>query len=210
MEFRIMAEMDIEKLRRSNRLTAYLGILIAIEFSVLWITAVIVNGNWQLGVNTLSELGGDVPSRWVFNIAVLIAGFAGIRFSFGLAKLLAAQRLGRTGSYVFAVASLGLISVGVFPIDTGTPHTVASIFFFTVAAIAAIILLYPFYKQFGVRSAPFITTAAVILVSFVSLVTTPLPFAEAVTVAGLLVWVAVLSLQILSDLRKANTGTAIS
>jgi hypothetical protein len=45
MEFRIMAEMDIEKLRRSNRLTAYLGILIAIEFSVLWITAVIVNGN---------------------------------------------------------------------------------------------------------------------------------------------------------------------
>jgi len=205
-----MAEKDVERLRKSNRLTAYLGLLIAVEFSILWTAAVIVNGDWQLGRDTLSELGGNVPSRWVFNIAVLIAGFAGIRFSFGLAKLLSGQRLGRTGSYVFAVASLGLISVGVFPIDTGTPHTVASIFFFTVAAIAAIILLYPLSKQFGVGSAPFITTAAVVVVSFLALATTPVPFAEAVTVAGLLVWVAVLSLQILSDLRKANTGTAIS
>lgn len=205
-----MAEKDIERLRLSNRLTAYLGLLIAIEFSGLWTAAVIVNGDWQLGRDTLSELGGNVPSRWVFNIAVLIAGFAGIRFSFGLAKLLAGQRLGRVGSYVFAVASLGLISVGVFPIDTGEPHTVASIFFFSVAAIAAMILLYPISREFGTKSAPFLTTAAVIAVSFISLATTPIPFAEAVTVAGLLVWVFVLSLQILSGLRKANTGTAIS
>ncbi|MEM4262523.1 MAG: DUF998 domain-containing protein, partial [Thermoplasmata archaeon] len=191
-------------------LTAYLGLLIAVEFSILWTAAVIVNGDWQLGRDTLSELGGNVPSRWVFNIAVLIAGFAGIRFSFGLARLLADRKLGRTGSYVFAVASLGLISVGVFPIDTGTPHTVASIFFFTVAALAAIILLYPLSKQFGIKSAPFITTAAVIVVSFLALATTPIPFAEAVTVAGLLVWAAVLSVQILYDLRKTNTAASIS
>lgn len=205
-----MAGKDSESVRRSDRLTPYLGLLIAMEFSILWTLAVIVNGNWQLGRDTLSELGGNVPSRWVFNIAVLVAGFSGIRFSFGLARLLANQKLGRIGSYVFAVASLGLISVGVFPIDTGTPHTVASIFFFSMAAIAAIILLHPLAKRYGTVSGPLITTAVVIVVSFLALATTPIPFAEAVTVAGLLVWVAVLSIQILFDLRKANTESSIS
>lgn len=205
-----MVGKDSESAWRSDRLTAYLGLLIAVEFSILWTLAVIVNGNWQLGRDTLSELGGNVPSRWVFNIAVLVAGFAGIRFSFGLARLLANQRLGRIGSYVFAVASLGLISVGVFPIDTGTPHTVASIFFFSVAAIAAIILMHPLAKRYGIASGPLITTAVVIIISFLALATTPIPFAEAVTVAGLLVWVAVLSIQILFDLRKASTESSIS
>jgi len=199
-----MDERARDGIMKSISLTAYLGLMISVSFSALWTIAVVVNGNWQLGRDTLSELGGDVPSRWYFNIAVLIAGLGSIRYSFGLANYLSEQKFGRIGSYVLAVASLGLVSVGIFPIDTGEPHTVASVFFFSVAAIAAFILTFPLAKKFGLRGVPFITTLAVIIVSFISLAVTPLPFAEAVAVGGLIVWIAVMSIQMLISEKKSS------
>ncbi|MDD1769690.1 MAG: DUF998 domain-containing protein, partial [Methanomassiliicoccales archaeon] len=112
------------------------GLVLPIFFAVMWTLAAVVNGHWVLGRDTLSELGGQVPSRWIFNVAVIVSGVLGIDFSFRLFVKFADSRLGRAGSVVLAIASIGLVSVGVFPIDTGQPHTIASVFFFTVVALS--------------------------------------------------------------------------
>lgn len=178
---------------------AVAGIILSVFFAIMWIAAVIVNGNWRLGESTLSELGGQVPSRWIFNSAVIIGGLLGIVFSLGIYSRLGSSITGKAGCIAMMIASFGLISIGIFPIDTGEPHTVASIFFFSVAAASVIILLRPVQKWVGTRGAPFIISVAILVVTFACLFTTPVPFTEAVAVAGLLVWVLALSIWMIRE-----------
>jgi len=86
-----------------------------------------------------------------------------------------------------AFATVCLIAVGLFPISTGTPHGVASVLFFTSATGAALLLLRPIFEWVGMKELPFIATVVTLIVSLVCLILTPLPFAEAVAVSGLLV-----------------------
>ncbi|MDH4123181.1 MAG: DUF998 domain-containing protein [Thermoplasmata archaeon] len=188
------------------KIGAVSGIFASISFSILWVFAVIVNGNWTLGEDTLSELGGNVPSRWIFNIAVILAGIGSIRFSFGLARFMAPSLYGRIGGYIMAVAGVGLISVGFFPIDTGDPHTIATIFFFGSAGISALVLVFPFIKKSGVLSVPTIVLLAAIIISLISIGLTPIPFAEAVAVSALLVWLLITSFWMLSDMRRLSVN----
>jgi hypothetical membrane protein len=181
---------------------AIIGILVSILFAILWVIAVLVNGDWHLGEDTLSELGGNVPSRWIFNIAVILTAIGGLRFSFAFAAFLSPSKSGRVGSYLLATSSIGLMAIGFFPIDTGQPHTIATAFFFGFAAIASFVLLYPIGKKAGFRSLQFLLTMAVIIVSFASLATTPIAFAEAVAVSGLLAWIFVIGIWIARDVRK--------
>lgn len=188
--------------RRRERLIvigAIVGIVLPIFFSFMWAAAVVVNGHWVLGEHTLSELGGDVPSRWIFNIAVIVGGLMGIDFSIGLIMRLAPSKTGRAGGALLAVSSIGLITVGLFPIDTGESHTLATAFFFGFAALAAFVLLYPVYIWVGAKGAPFIVLAAAIALSIASVVLTPLPFAEAVAVASLMAVVLTMSLQMIRE-----------
>lgn len=185
---------------------AMTGILVSILFAILWIVAIIVNGDWHLGEDTLSELGGNVPSRWIFNIAVILTAVGCIRFSFSFASFLSPSISGRIGGYLLAIASIGLMAIGFFPIDTGEPHTIATAFFFGFAAIASFVLLYPIGKRIGVRSIQFLVTIIVIVVSFICLAITPIPFAEAIAVSGLLAWLFVLSIWMLLSVRKKVDG----
>ncbi len=188
--------------RRKDRLIiigAIVGVALPIFFGIMWAAAVIVNDHWVLGEHTLSELGGDVPSRWIFNIAVIVGGLMGIDFSIGLIARLAPSKTGRAGGALLAVSSIGLVTVGLFPIDTGESHSLATIFFFGFAGLAAFVLLYPVYKWVGAKGAPFIVLVAAIALSLASVVLTPLPFAEAVTVASLMAMVLTMSLQIIGE-----------
>lgn len=161
------------------------GIALAVFFATMWIAAAAVNGHWILGEHTLSELGGLVPSRWIFNSAAIVSGLVGIIFSAGLAARLAPSRIGIAGGSLMGVASVGLISVGIFPIDTDSSHTLATIFLFGSAALASFVLIVPTYRSVGAKGAPFIVLITAIVLSFISLVLAPLPLAEAVTVASL-------------------------
>jgi len=176
-----------------------IGVALPVFFGIMWTAAVVVNGHWVLGRDTLSELGGNVPSRWVFNIAVIVAGLMGVDFSIGLAMMLARWRTGIAGGALLAVASIGLISVGLFPIDTGTSHTLATIFFFGFAALAAFVLLYPVGRWANARGIPFIVLVLAIILSIASVALTPLPFAEAVAVASLMAVILTISLKIIRE-----------
>jgi hypothetical membrane protein len=178
---------------------AAVGVVLPMFFGAMWTAAVIVNGHWALGEDTLSELGGDVPSRWIFNIAVIVGGLMGIGFSFGLIMRLAPSKSGRAGGALLAISSIGLITVGLFPIDTGESHTLATIFFFGFAGLAALVLVYPVYKWVGTKGVPFIVLVVAIAMSLASVVLTPLPFAEAVAVASLMAVVLTMSLRMIGE-----------
>ncbi|HUW43283.1 MAG TPA: DUF998 domain-containing protein [Thermoplasmata archaeon] len=175
------------------------GVALPMFFGVMWAAAVVVNGHWVLGEDTLSELGGDVPSRWIFNTAVMVAGLMGVDFSVGLMMRLAPSKTGMAGGALLAITSIGLITVGLFPIDTGGSHTLATMFFFGFASLAAFVLLYPVHRWVGAKGVPFIVLVAAIALSFASVALTPLPFAEAVAVASLMAMILTMSLQMISE-----------
>jgi hypothetical membrane protein len=187
------------RMERLMVIGSIVGVALPVFFGIMWAAAVVVNGHWVLGEHTLSELGGNVPSRWIFNTAVIVGGLMGIGFSIGLMMKLTPSKTGRAGGALLAIASVGLITVGLFPIDTGGSHTLATIFFFGFAGLAAFVLLYPVYRWVGAKGAPFIVLVAAITLSLISIVLTPLPFAEAVAVASLMTMILTMSLRMIRE-----------
>jgi len=187
---------------RLDRYGPWVGAILPFFFAPMWILAVIVNGNWTLGGDTLSELGGQVPSRWIFNSAVMISGAMGVVFSIALYRRLRSKPFGKAGGVIMAIASICLISVGVFPIDTGTPHTIASVAFFGLAAISALVLELPISRCVGIAGIPSLVTISILAISFICLALTPLPFAEAVATSGLMVWVLSMSVWMKRDAER--------
>jgi hypothetical membrane protein len=170
-----------------------IGMILPFLFGSMWIVAIMVNGNWILGEDTLSELGGQVSSRWIFNSAAIASGVMGAIFSTALYLRFRSEFLGRAGGAMMALASIFLTLVGVFPIDTGTPHSIASVAFFGLAALSAIMIEFPLRNAVGTGGIPSVVTIWILVVSFSALFLTPLPFAEAVATSGLLIWILTLS-----------------
>jgi hypothetical membrane protein len=193
--------------RRLIMIGGVAGIVLPIFFGAMWFAAVVVNGHWVLGEHTLSELGGQVPSRVIFNTAAIISGLLGIDFCIGLMAHFAPSGSGIAGSALLATASFGLIMVGIFPIDTGESHTLATAFFFGFAALAVLTLAYPVHRWVGTKGAPFIVLIAALVLSIISIALTPIPFAEAVTVASLLALSLTLGIRMVREaIRGARTS----
>ncbi|MDH7509328.1 MAG: DUF998 domain-containing protein [Methanomassiliicoccales archaeon] len=180
------------------RIGASCGLTGAIIFAIMWIIAAMVDTNWVLGEQTLSELGGDRPGRIFFNNGVIIEALLSIVFVFGLSKALRNDSLGKAGSAVFFLAAISLLGVGIFPITTGIYHTVASYSFFGLSLIALIILIRPLRssKVFGAIFS--IMTVVAIIISLGFLFFTNIPTAEAVAVICLLFWSSVISARMLT------------
>ena len=179
------------------RLGALAGISVALVFSLMWTSAVVVDGNWRLGEETLSELGGDRPGAIYFNSGVVFAGVASLVFWLGLRCTVSKTILSRMGTLALFASSVALIGVGVFPIDTGDPHTVASYLFFSLMLMAFLLLTIPFRDSpvFGKGYA--IMSLAMAVVSLGVLLLISLELAEAVAVASMLLWVLILSAKML-------------
>lgn len=180
------------------RAGAVAGVALSLFFSFMWTAAVIVNGHWTLGEDTLSELGGGGPSGWIFNSAVIIAGLLGLLFTQGLWNRLRQFTLSWVGCFILANATVDLMLVGVYPIDTA-PHGVVSWYFFVTAMIAALLLLMPIRKWVGAKGAPFVLTVAILVISIACVILTPIPFAEAVAVSSLMAWIFVLGIWMLRE-----------
>jgi len=183
-------------------IAALCGLIGAIIFSLFWLTAVYVDGHWILGKETLSELGGDRPGRLFFNSGVIIEGILSLVFSSGVYRLMKGHKAGRVGTTIMFLGAISLIGVGVFPIDTGTPHTIFSYTFFGLMLLALSILIRPLYRHpvFG-KAGSFITLSAV-TISLAFLFTSPVPLTEAVAVICLLIWSSTISLQIIVNRRR--------
>jgi hypothetical membrane protein len=190
------------------RTTAIIGLLGAILFALLWTSAVIVDGNWVLGEETLSELGGDRPGRLYFNTGVIAMGIMGLLFAVGLFLILKEDLLGRIGTSVLFVGAVALIGVGIFPITTGECHTFFSYAFFGLMLATLLLLALPIWRESRLGPVGGIVTVGALATSLVFLFASSIPLTEAVAVICLLIWTVTISILILTlPMRKKGFMT---
>lgn len=193
--------MEDEKSRTPDgwiRKGALLGLVGAAFFSLMWTSAVIADGHWVLGEETLSELGGDRPGALFFNAGVIVEGILAIFFSAALWRSMRPRGAFRIGPALFLAASVALIAVGAFPITTGLPHTVASYAFFGLALLAVLAIAYPIWEHRAFGPLAGIASLAAAAISVVFLLATNVPTAEAVAVICLLGLTVLLSSMMLA------------
>lgn len=182
----------------SPRVGALSGLIGSVTFAVLWIAAAFQDGNWVLGEMTLSELGDrSRPGAALFNGAAIIAGIMLVIFSVGLYRVLSTSAAGRLGTTTMGLASVMLIGVGVFPIDTGMPHRIVSLAFFMLAAIAMVLIIVPAWKNHVLYHSGGLLTAVLLIVGLAGTAMLPLPAAEALAVGCLLLWTTLISIRML-------------
>jgi len=104
--------MNEEKMIMWGALTGIIG---AVAFSTLWSLAIITDGHWIFGVETLSELGGHRPGRCFFNIGLMVMGLLSLPFGAVLYRKFEHTNLGMISTGMFVLAAISLIGVGVFP-----------------------------------------------------------------------------------------------
>jgi hypothetical membrane protein len=190
-----------------RRLGASFGLIGAIAFAILWTLAVIEDGTWVFGEDTLSELGriGGGGSD-LFNAGVILSSLLWLPFAYSLLQATPRTLPGRIGSAMFMLSALALLAIGLFPIDSGTPHTVASWTFFALSLLSLLILVIPMLQSdvFGRIGA--VTSLIASLLPLVLLLTTSVPLAEAIAVIGLMAWASIISLIMLFNWSIVGAG----
>jgi hypothetical membrane protein len=76
----------------------------------------------------------------IFNNGLIIAGILSTIFGLFLVKVLPGTKLSFVGIFIFIIASISLIGVGVYPETVGDVHIIVSIMFFTLTAVAILII----------------------------------------------------------------------
>jgi hypothetical membrane protein len=180
------------------RFGAICGLIGALFFSVMWIVAVFVDGNWIMGKETLSELGGNRPGALFFNSGVIVEGILGLFYGLGLLHAVRKGILQRTGITILLMASFALIMIGVFPITTGFAHGIASYAFFGMSLVAMSFMVYPLWTEARFGPNVGIATLSSVTVSLAFLFATTVPLAEAVAVICLLIWSSLISILMLT------------
>ncbi len=177
------------------------GLAGMIVFAIFWSAAIVVDGHWVFGVNTLSDLGADRPGRLWFNSGVIIAGIMLAVYSFGLHHVLVKGQLSSGGCLLLFLSSLALIGIGIFPETSGEIHLYLSWAFFILAMIGLLVLVRPAF-----RSAAFgrIAKAMTLITPLGAMATLALvmsiPFAEAISVILFMIWGAATSITILLNI----------
>jgi hypothetical membrane protein len=118
-----------------------LGLIGVILMGMFWTLAVIVDGNWVFGEETLSRLADEGrPGGSFFNFAVIQMGMCMIVLTAAIKKYLNIDIFTKAGYIMMTTGSLCLIGVGIFPITTGAMHYICAISCFVLVGLA--ILLY--------------------------------------------------------------------
>lgn len=182
----------------SPRLGAATGLIGSVGFATMWTVAAATDGHWQLGRMTLSELGdrsraGALP----FNSGAIITGLLALVFAIGLYRVLSTSTLGKAGSILVGISSIFLVGIGLFPIDTGEPHTVLSYGFFLTAAVSLAVLIAPLWKSHVFHPSGGMLTAVLLAIPLISIAFLPVAGVEALAVGCLLLWMAFISIRML-------------
>lgn len=191
--------MDRSELIRWGSLAGIAG---AVAFSLLWAAAIIADGHWLFGTETLSELGGLRPGRCFFNTGVIIMGIMTIPFGLAVYQHLTRNVLGRISALIFILAAVFLIGVGVFPINTGAAHTFFSWSFFITIITAITLIVHPYRCDMKLCRLGFAASVGVVLIGYITLPLVglgiiELGLSEALVVMGLNVWVVITSVILL-------------
>jgi len=190
--------MDIICLDR--RKTAYIGILGAVLFTIMWLASIYADGNWIFGVETLSDLGH--PSRAghpLFNAAAVIAGILLGIFALGMYYTHQTFLYARTSMAIAMAACVSLVGVGIFPIHVEVYHTVASFVFFGLMIVGLSVWTVHDWTRGGNARPYAYFTALLLVISLSFLAFTELGLAEAVAVMMIMLWAVVQCHRMLRD-----------
>ena len=160
--------------------------------------------------NALSDLG-VVPSvtAALFNYGLIISGMLLFIFSTGMFVFLGEKFVSRTGTFVFALACLALVAIGVFPENVKPTHYLVSVAFFVLLPISMLVITVAFWLMDQVRMAVFTLIVAVVAatpwlllfsVRYVSGVAVP----EAVSGLAGAVWAVVLGYKMMREASRAK------
>jgi len=117
--------------------------------------------------------------------------------------------LGRIGAFIFTLAALALVAIGIFTENFGRIHYYVSVAFFMFAPISMLIICATFFVMGKVKMGVFTFLAAIVAVAvwviefsirFVPGVAIP----EAVSAVAASMWAVVLSFQMLKRATHSN------
>jgi hypothetical membrane protein len=183
-----------------KRAGAVAGFLAPIVASVFIASAILFYPPFSWTNNALSDLGVvEGTTSILFTVGLIGAGVLGFFFAvLGLYKFAGESRLGKTGSAVFAAATVALVCIGVFNEHAVPTHYLVSVAFFTLTPIALFILTCAFFQNHQRGLAAF-----TVAIGFAAAVPWILQFAihyvpnvaipEAVSAAAVSIWTFVLA-----------------
>jgi len=162
--------------------------------------------------NALSDLGIiEGTTALLFNSGLLISGTLCIIFATGLFTFLKKQATGKIGAFIFALASVALFAIGVFPENVRPVHYLVSVMFFMLLPIAMLIITGVFWLMHQVRMAVFTllvaaAAAAPWLLYFTAPYAANVAIPETVSAFAGSVWAVVLSGKMLRQASHSKTS----
>jgi hypothetical membrane protein len=160
--------------------------------------------------NALSDLGvAPGVTAQLFNSGLIVSGIWCFMFAIGLFIILGENVLGRVGVFVFVLACLALVAIGIFPESVRPVHYIVSVMSFVLLPISLLIISGAFWFTGQVRMAAFtllVAVAAVVpwvllfSVRYVAGVAVP----EFVSALAGAVWIIVLSYKMIKEASRAK------
>jgi hypothetical membrane protein len=102
--------------------------------------------------NALSNLGVQEGNTSVlFNFGLIVSGVLALVFAFGLFISVGKKAGARMGAFIFALAALTLIAIGIFPETAKPMHFFASVTFFLSYPISVFFYIVTFFQMGKVK-----------------------------------------------------------
>lgn len=193
------------------RLSGVCGILTPLVAVVCISLAIASYPQFSWLEDALSDLGVvSGVTAILFNCGLIISGILCFMFATGLFPFLGRSVVSRTGTFVFVLATVALVLIGVFPENVRPVHYLVSVAFFVLLPISMLIVTGAFWLKRQVRMAGFTLVAAfaaaapwvlLLFVDYVQGVAVP----EAVSAAAGAVWALMLSNKMLKQVSRATS-----
>ena len=187
-------------LLKTSAVCGFLTPLIALFFIS---TAICCYPEFNWTENALSDLGVIAGcTSQIFNYGLIISGLLSFIFATGLFQYFNRNNVGRIGSTLFVLASISLISIGLFPENMKPIHYIVSVSFFVLIPTSMLIfaLFFCLQKEKRIAVLTFLSAVAAatpwifyFALRYVSGVAVP----EALSAIVFSVWTLVLSFKML-------------
>ena len=176
--------------------------IVAVTFILLAITS---HPQFSWTGNALSDLGVvEGVTAVLFNSGIIIGGILAIIFASGLFIFLRNRVLGRIGAFIFTLAALALVAIGIFTENFGRIHYYVSVAFFTFTPISMLIICATFFVMGKVKMGLFtfltaITAALVWVLQFAMRYVPNVAIPETISALVASTWSIVLGFKMLKE-----------
>jgi len=177
------------------RIIGYIAIAAPLLFVTLWISSATIDGSWQFGVNSLSDMGisDNAVSAFLFNFGCMITGILGMVAGAGM--VVYGKRTLRAGGAMYIIGMLFLSLVGVFTLDNYDMHRFVATTFSVMSGLAIVVSSVSDWKV------SWYLYADIVLIGFsvVVFVTTQFEMWEPLITIASMIWALILGIKILRN-----------